>query len=252
MLMVAVTSVVPSDSDATSSDGWACRITMDGTSLVTEYSEGGGDFVPTTAVKGFGDGKTEGSWKYDEQTGYGPFGSFYAAFDPDNSNEMVCHLNPYNLKEAVGGGTSVEVDGRTVNISGCNIMWCLPKVYLSVTSSGTGVGTMTMASDESYGGTLAPAFTVGGKDYDYLALGVYEATSDGTKLGSVSGTDPKGGLTLSKYRTQAKANIMPDGSNAQLWNFHQYQLYRLCSLAVMQNFDSQGLWARNTTRRTRA
>ncbi len=239
MLSVVFMPAISEDSNATSSDSWVCTIALDGTSLTTKYSINGGELTDATAVKGFGDGKTEGSWRYDEQTGYGPFGSFYAAFDPNNSNEMVCHLNPYNLKEAVGGGTSVVFDGKTVNISECNIMWCLPKVYLSVTSSGTGVGTMIMASDESYGGVLAPAFTVGGKDYNYLALGVYEATSDGTKLGSVSGLIPQYDTSLAQFRTEAKNNSMVEGSLSQLWNFHQYQLYRLCSLAVMENFDSQ-------------
>ncbi len=240
ILSAVFVPTIPEDSVATSSDSWACRITMDGTTLVTEYSEGGGDFVPTAAVEGFGDGKTEGSWGYDED-GYGPFGSFYAAFDPNNNNEMVCHLNPYNLKEAVGGGTSVEGDGRTVNISECNIMWCLPRIYLSLEDDGN---TMVLASDDTYGGTLAPAFTLkdGDKstDYNYLALGVYEATSDGTRLGSISGTSPQSRASLTTYRTEAKANPMVEDSVAQLWNFHQYQLYRLCSLAVMENFDSQG------------
>ncbi len=245
MLSAAFVPAISEDSDAVSSDSWVCTITQNGTSLTTKYSVGGGELSDTTAIKGFDDergNRTEGSWGYDED-GYGPFGSFYAAFDPDNSNEIVCHLNPYNLKEAVGGGTSVEVGGRVVDISGCNIMWCLPKIYISTCGS-----TITLASDDSYGGELAPAFTVGGVDYNYLALGVYEATSDGGKLGSVSGETPKNMLWLFNYRAQAKANGMVDGSIAQLWNFYQYQLYRLCSLAVMENFDSQGQAGRGDVR----
>ncbi len=240
--LVVVAVLVPiagcEDSGAASSNKWACRITVDGITLTTEYKTGNGSFQPMTAVKGFGDDKTQGSWEYDRTTGYGPFGSFYAAFDPSHSNRMVCHLNPYNLKEALGGGTSVEVDGETVEISKCNIMWCLPKIYLSLEDDGN---TMVLASDSSYGGKLAPAFTVGGTDYNYFALGVYEATYDNVseKLGSVSDTDPKVYFNLTQLRRTAKANEMADGSIALLWNFHQYQLYRLCSLAVMENFDSQ-------------
>ncbi len=232
MLMVAVTPAASGDSEVASSDGWACRITVTGTSLETEYSKGGGDFVSTTAVKGFGDGKTEGSWGYDED-GYGPFGSFYAAFDPNNGNEMVCHLNPYDLTQSV--------DGESVKNKGYNIMWCLPKIYISVSGS-----TITLASDDSYGGELAPAFTLRDENgvstsYNYFAIGVYEATCDeSSRLGSVSGTSPQNSTSLAEYREEAKANEMVEGSVAQLWNFHQYQLYRLCSLAVMENFDSQG------------
>ncbi len=232
MLSAAFVPTISEDSDAVSSDSWVCTITQNGTSLTTKYSVGGEELSDTTAVKGFGDGKTEGSWGYDED-GYGPFGSFYAAFDPNNGNEMVCHLNPYDLTQSV--------DKESIAGKGYNIMWCLPKIYISVSGS-----TITLASDDSYGGELAPAFTLKDENgvstsYNYFALGVYEATNDGSsRLGSVSGTSPQNSTSLDNYRKEAKANEMVEGSVAQLWNFHQYQLYRLCSLAVMENFDSQG------------
>jgi len=219
------------DSDAATANSWACRVTVDGNNLTTEYKTGDGAFAPMKAVKGFSDAKgnkTEGGWKYDERTGYGPFGSFYAAFDPANSNKMVCHLNPYNLKQSIDG---TDISGKNYNI-----MWCLPQIYLS-----TDGNTLIMASDDSYGGTLAPAFTVGGTSYNYFALGVYEATYDNStgKLGSASGETPKYWFTPTNFRDAAKANEKTDGK-VLLWNFYQYQLYRLCSLAVMDNFDSQG------------
>ncbi len=225
------------DSDAASlGSSWACRVTVDGNSLTTEYKIGNGSFTPMNAVKGFSDAKgdkTEGGWKYDTTTGYGPFGSFYAAFDPADSNNMVCHLNPYNLKQSIDG---TDISGKNYNI-----MWCLPQIYLS-----TDGNTLIMASNDSYGGTLAPAFTLKNKDgsttdYNYFALGVYEATYDDTtkKLGSVSSQTPKFWFTPSNFRDAAKANEKTDGT-VLLWNFYQYQLYRLCSLAVMDNFDSQG------------
>ncbi len=215
------------DSDA-ASDSWACKISVNGSTLTTTYSKAGGAFTDMTQV--VGTSSNAGSWGYDEK-GYGPFGSFYAAFDPAQNNAMVCHLNPSNL--------TLAMDGTSIAGKNYNIMWCLPKIYLSVTSSGSGVGTITLASDTTYGGTLAPAFTVGGTDYNYFALGVYEATYVNSKLGSVSGQTPQASTSLATYRTEAKANTMIDGSVALLWNYHQYQLYRLCSLAVMENFDSQ-------------
>ncbi len=213
---------------------------MNGSTLVTEYSKDGGDFTSTTAVKGFKDengDKTEGSWGYDKNTGYGPFGSFYAAFDPAQNNAMIYHLNPYDLTESV--------DGTDISGKGYNIMWCLPKIYLSVTQGEKGVGTMIMASDASYGGKLAPAFTLIDDDgrsveYNYIALGVYEATCIDGRLGSVSGEYPQCDTPLETFRSEAKANGVTDGLLIKLWNFHQWQLYRYCSLAVMDNFDSQG------------
>ncbi len=223
MLAVAAVPMASGESEGTS-DGWACRITVDGTSIKATYSEDGAPFAEMEQV--YGITGNAGSWGYGAD-GYGPFGSFYAAFDPAQKNEMVCHLDPSDLTKAV--------DGTDITGKGYNIMWCLAKVYLSLSDGGK---TITLASDDSYGGELAPAFTVGGNDYNYLALGVYEATYDGSRLGSVSGKNPQSGL-LDNLRTQAKANEMADGSLAQLWNFHQWQLYRLCSLAAMENFDSQ-------------
>ncbi len=223
------------DDSEGAADSWVCTITVDGTGLETKYSKNGATLDATEAVNGIT--QSAGSWGFDAD-GYGPFNSFYAAFDPSNDNEMVCHLDPNDLTKAVGGGTTVEVDGRTVNISDCNIMWCLPKIYLSVDGN-----TMTLASSGT-DDQLAPAFTLKDSEgnttnYNYLALGVYEATYDSSKLGSVSGESPQGDASLAEYRTEAKANDMTEGSEARLWNFHQYQLYRLCSLAVMENFDSQ-------------
>ncbi len=214
-----------SDESEAASDSWACKITVSGTSLTTTYSKTGGAFGDMTQV--VGTSSNAGSWGYDEK-GYGPFGSFYAAFDPAQNNAMVCHLNPSKL--------TLAMDGTDISGKNYNIMWCLPKIYLSVSGS-----TITLASDDSYGGTLAPAFTVGGTDYNYFALGVYEATYVNSKIGSVSGQSPQASTSLATYRTEVKSvrDAMTEGSTAILWNFHQYQLYRLCSLAVMENFDSQ-------------
>ena len=219
-----------SDESEAASDSWACRITVDGTELTTTYSKAGGAFTDMTQVVGTSTNTSTnvGSWGYDEK-GYGPFGSFYAAFDPAQNNKMICHLDPDNLMMSVDGKTDISENNY-------NIMWCLPKIYLSVSGS-----TITLASDTTYSGTLAPAFTVGETEYNFLALGVYEATYYNGSIGSVSGQSPQASTSLATYRTEVKAvrDAMTEGSTAVLWNFHQWQLYRLCSLAVMDNFDSQ-------------
>ena len=207
------------ESDAATTD-WKCTVTISDSTITTKYEKGGATLADTTPVNGIS--QTVGSWGFDKN-GYGPFNSFYAAFDPA-TGKMVCHLNPDNLKQAM--------DGTDISGKGYNIMWCLPKIYVSVSGS-----TLTMSSD-SADGTLAPAFTVGGTSYNYLAIGVYEATLNGTVLGSESGTSPKDSTSLADFRTYSK-NAKVEGGVTLLWNYHMYELYRMCSLAVMENFDSQ-------------
>lgn len=221
-LMLASALIIigePEESDAATTD-WKCTVTISNSTITTKYEKGGATLADTTPVNGIS--QTVGSWGFDEN-GYGPFNSFYAAFDPA-TGKMVCHLNPSNLKQAV--------DGTDISGKGYNIMWCLPKIYVSVSGS-----TLTMSSS-SADGTLASAFTVGGTSYNYLAIGVYEATLNGTVLGSESGTSPKSSTSLADYRTYSK-NAKVEGGVTLLWNYHMYELYRMCSLAVMENFDSQ-------------
>ncbi len=234
MLMTAVTPVTSGDSDATSSDGWKCTVTIDGNDITTKYSKNGSPLTETTNVDGTAG--SDGSWGFDKDTGYGPFGSFYAAFDPNDNNKMVCHLDPYDLKQTLDGKTSVEIDGKTVKISDCNKMWCLPKHYVSVDGN-----TLTISSSSS-DGEVAKSFVIEGKEYNYLAIGVYEATLDtGTnKLGSMSGESgitPLNNTTLDKFREYAGYDI--DGGISLLWNYHIMQTYRQCALAVMGDVDSQ-------------
>ncbi len=222
LLSASMTVAGSGESEAATAD-WKCTVTISGTSLTTTYEKNG---VAVTVSPVKGTTKNVGSWGFDSN-GYGPFGSFYAAFDPSDKNKMVCHLNPDDLTMSIDGKTSIA--GKNYNI-----MWCLPKIYLKVSGS-----TLTMSSSSS-DGTLASAFTVGKTDYNYLALGVYEATYVNSKLGSVSGVSPKADTSLADFRTYAKTNEFESGAGvALLWNYHQYQLYRMCSLAVMQNFDSQ-------------
>ena len=220
VMMLSASLIVgcSNESDA-ASDDWTCTITVSNSTITTKYAKGGSALADTTPVNGIIE--RSGSWAFDSN-GYGPFNSFYAAFD--SSGKMVCHLNPSNLKQSV--------DGDSIAGKGYNIMWCIPQIYLKTSGS-----TLTMSSNSS-DGTLAPAFTIGGKAYNYLGIAVYEATLSGSVLGSQSGQTPKASTSLADYRTYAH-NAKVEGGQALLWNFHMYQLYRMCSLAVMENFDSQ-------------
>lgn len=181
-------------------------------------------------------GSYVGSWGFDVK-GYGPFNSFYAAFDPANGNKMICHLNPNNLTKSI--------DGTSISGKGYNIMWCLPTAYWSTDSDGN----LVLSNDPSKGTPYA--HTIDGKVYDYLAIGVYEGApgtlNGNTILTSKSGAEPLNGIDRATFRDYANNQIVnTDGGSepngyAMVWNFFQYELYKYCAVATMQSWDSQGV-----------
>lgn len=195
-------------------------ITIDG-----DYTSIGG----ATGTWSSADGSYTGSWGFDED-GYGPFNSFYAAFDPAADNAMVCILDPDDLTKSI---TGEDISGFNYNI-----MWVLPTVYWY-----TDDGALVLTNDPDDDGT-AYAHTIDDDVYDYIAIGVYEASTidvDGeTYLASVSGATPATDYNRSTYRSLANSQTVEDGA-AMLWNFYQYELYRYCALIVMGSWDSQSV-----------
>lgn len=218
--------VATEDSEAASSSDWTCTITISNSSITTQYSTGNGALADTTGVTGSFTESDTSVWQFSRTTGYGPFNSFYAAFDPTTGG-MVCHLDPYDLTKSI--------DSTDISSKGYDIMWCLPKIYYSISGS-----TLTLSSTS---GTLMPAFTLGTTEYNFLGIGVYEANHSSTSsttdvLHSQSGKTPANSTTASIYVAQAK-NHAVDGGVAVIWNYFMYQIYRICGLAVTENFDSQ-------------
>lgn len=173
-----------------------------------------------------------GSWTWNPTTGRGPFNSFYAAFTVYPDISLYAILDPYDL--------SKTINGESLPDSEFNIMWVIPTVYVQTTGT-----SMTLSSDEEYG--YPYAHHVDGHTYNYLAIGVYEAseiTAFGqTYLTSSSGSTPSTNHTRAEFR-QLVSNYAYDpalGSNshAMLWNFDQWNLYRNLSFAVMEDANSQ-------------
>ncbi len=216
------------DSEATS-DSWTCTITIEATSITTKYAKNGAALNDTTPVSGNNGNASVGSWGFDSSTGYGPFGSFYAAFDV-NTGKIAYRLNPNDLSKAL--------DGTSISSTGYNIMWVLPTVWMKVTDVIRGGDSTLVMSSEKMSGMTAPAHTIDGVVYEYLALGVYEAYDDGSKLYSYPDKSPTNNKSLADFQTHA-SNTGVYGGHSIVWNFYQWQLYRFCSLAVMENFDSQ-------------
>lgn len=164
---------------------------------------------------------TTGSWGWDGE--FGPFGSFYAVFGSDGV--MKGHLNPNNLTQYADGSDASS------DIKTCNVMWCLPTIYISSTDT-----TLTLSNDPSSG--TAYAHTIDGQVWNYLAIGVYEGTTKDGKLMSISDSTPSVSQTRPTFRTQAAANTVDQG-DAMLWNYYQWQLYKMCAYMVLADFDSQ-------------
>lgn len=182
----------------------------------------------------------EGSWGFDTTTGIGPFNSFYGAFDIDNGNAFVTVLNPYNLGQ--------DLTGTALPSGNYNIMWVVPTVYWKVVDDD-----VTLTNDSTAGGT-AYAHTIDGHVYNYIAIGVYHGSTttidngSTTVLTSKSGVAPTASQTREVFRNQANnytmdASLSTDATNhpaySMLWNWYQWELYKLCSYTVMEGFNSQ-------------
>ena len=244
-VMIAAAVFVPivgsEDSDATT-DYWTYTVTSAGgvTDSAGNTPTSAGPAGATGIYKS-NDGTNVGSWGFDSD-GYGPFGSFYAAFDACHGNRIISHLDPNDLTVSVDGSISLSsYSGHTINI-----MWILPTIYWSVNSSGD----LILSNDPSKG--EAYAHTIDGDVHRYLAIGVYEAsiaTVDGkTVLASTTGTKPLIENPRSVFREYANNNIVAtvDGSTANgyamLWNFYAWQLYRFSVLTVGGGWDTQGIF----------
>ncbi len=227
-LAVCLAPAVSQDADA--ADYYRFEIHADGTVSGTYTSIG----TDSDGYWSSADGSNVGSWGFNS-SGYGPFNSFYAAFDPYNGNAMVCILDPNDLTRSIDGE----------DVSGCvyNIMWVIPTVYWDTEEEEDGDGWYLILSNDPSNGN-AYAHNVSGKTYDYLAIGVYEASTieveDETYIASASGAEPVTGETRTTYREWANTQEVENGT-AMLWNFYQYELYVYCATIVMGGFDSQAI-----------
>ncbi len=236
----AVCGTSGDDSDAANGNTYTYTI-----SASTGAISGGYTHIGSSSTGSYGstNNTNSGSWTFDD-SGYGPFNSFYAAFDPAQNNKMICHLDPDNLMMSVDGKT--DITGKSYNI-----MWCLPTVYWKTDSSGN----LILTNDSSAGGT-AYAHTVydtsgNAHTYAYVAYGVYEAgtasiNGSTTILTSYTGSSAlvsKDRPTFRDYANNQSVNTDGEGTNgyAMLWNFYQYELYKYCAIAVMGGWDSQSI-----------
>lgn len=249
MAVVALAPLAGEETDAAVGDGgtYSYTLSYDSTKIGSVQSTTSAISVDgMTAISHTNTGTleslNEGSWTWNEETGVGPFNSFYAAFDAENSNAFVARLNPYDL--------SKDVFNNALPSGNYNYMWIVPTVYWSVTNDN-----LTLTNDPSSGGT-AYAHTIDGHTYAYLAIGVYPGSIE--TVGGTSTLMSKTGSTVAKYTFENKngidtfrqyaynnnvSELSTNESTAYsgLWKFYQWNLYRYCSLILMENFNSQSI-----------
>ncbi len=244
LITVALIPMLEQVDSESAGDYWTYTITSEGEVTGSGSAPSSpGKFTAPVKTGPYGrstDGYSTGDWGFDSK-GYGPFGSFYAAFDACHGNKILCHLDPDNLGQSVDGSQLSAYGDHTVNV-----MWVLPTIYWSVDSDGD----LVLSNDPSKG--KAYAHTIDGDVHEYLAIGVYEASTAtvGSKTILTSTTDsrPTSTLTRTVFREYAGNNVVAteDGTNvtgnAMLWNLYAWQLYRFSVLAVSGGWNSQAVF----------
>ncbi|MDY0246378.1 MAG: InlB B-repeat-containing protein [Methanosarcina mazei] len=208
-----------------------------GSSDALTYADDADGMIAVTSTATTLSSATPNSWlTSDEMLSY----CYYAVFASDG--HMIGKLNPTNLTK-YRDGTDASAD-----ITTCNVMWCVPTLYLSATSDTneqTGVTTSTLSISNDPSSGSAKYHTIDGHIYEYLAYGVYEGTVTAQeKLMSISGATPTGSKTLTQFEDLADNNIVKNGK-AMVWTYNQEQLYRYIVLMTV-GFDSQSIGLGNT------
>ncbi|MBE6524499.1 MAG: carboxypeptidase regulatory-like domain-containing protein [Thermoplasmata archaeon] len=158
---------------------------------------------------------------------------FYATF----TSNGVLHqkLNPQDLTKYIATWDNtnkkwVSASGNS-SITSEDTMFCIPTCYKN------GSSTKVLISGSASNGT-AFGHTIGGHVYEYLAIAVYPAYDDGSKLWSRSGTNSTVSTTRPTFRSHAAAKTIQNGY-AMVWNYYQWDLWRLLVLFACKSFNTQ-------------
>lgn len=194
------------------------------------------DFVTSSSAGEFG---------WDEKGEYGPFNSFYAAFD--SGGNMRYHMDARDLTRNVGGRKVVFTEKGLLlpdgTYSKCySIVWVLPKIYVS--SEGDD---LTISDAPGSGGRpLAHSLDLDGdgradREFEYLGFGVYASHVEGGKAYSMQGVRPtvrKNVVDFGRCTEAYELSGINPGYSMQ-WNWYQWSLLRYCTYAALGTFDSQ-------------
>jgi hypothetical protein len=119
----------------------------------------------------------------------------------------------------------------------------IPKFYIRRATIGSGANTGKEAwwiSDQPVDGYVVhPAFKVGGSEVDQIYVGKYQASMDGSKLGSQPGVLPAVGNTLTEFQAAAAARNVLGVSGFGLWSVYHWSAIQWLYLVENASMDSQ-------------
>ena len=178
-------------------------------------------------------------WAFDTTTGYGPFNSCYAAINVSDGT-VAFHLQPNNLKRQLGASSDMTAQ----ELANYNIVWLIPTVYWSATST-----TLTLTNSSTEGGTAYAHSVVSptAKTYPFIGIGVYEAStttiSGNTALMSQSGKSPANNKSI--YEADEYGQNTP--GDAILWNFYHWTFTKMATYMVGMGKNTQQIWGAGNT-----
>jgi len=204
---------------------YVCHVRHKGTTL--GWSEWSADIAFTTkqvfaniiGVCCTATGGGGGTWVYVDQSG----------------NTITPAANYFNNHPVWGNIADVTIDSQA--------MVKIPKFYYKrgTISGGTNDGKEAWwISDVLMSGfTIHPAFRSGGSDIDQVYVGKYQASSDGTKMKSVSGVLPAVSKSLTTFQTEASARNTGGVTGFMLWSMFQWSAIQWLYLVENATMDSQ-------------
>ena len=258
--MVVVVALMLASSFVILNDGNVSNATVDDSNWPSQsdysykvtYTDASSDLTVLDHLRG--DAEVS-PWEWNDE-GVGPFNMFYAAIstgvtDDDALSNLPGHiayiLDPDDLTHAIkhyGEEEWIDISGV---MSDYNIMLVIPTVYWGVSDHAFYL--TNVPNDSANTGVEFKAYAHqvdNGTIYPYLAIGVYEATTDSEKgLMSQTGAAPQRNKTLDQFRADVDvANSLVHTERGakvgtyQVWNFYEWTLYKLLAETYIGSFDS--------------
>ena len=176
-------------------------------------------FVLVTGVALLATGVSGGSWAYVDASG----------------NTVSRNSTYFNTHPVFGGMQDVMIDGQ--------YMVKIPKFYYkrAIISGGANNGKEAWwISDQPVDGYVVhPAFKSSGAVIDQIYVGKYQASMDGSKLGSKPGVLPAVGRSLTQFQTDASARNVSGVSGFGLWSVYHWSAIQWLYLVENATMDSQ-------------
>ena len=162
-------------------------------------------------------------------------GGTWAYVDKDGNTVPDPRSDYFSTHPVWSGIQDVIVDGQ--------YMVKIPKFYIRRATIGSGANTGKEAwwiSDQLVEGyAVHPAFKVSGNEVDQIYVGKYQASMDGSKLGSKPGVLPAVSRSLTQFIVDGNARNVGGVSGFGLWSVYHWSAIQWLYLVENATMDSQ-------------